>query len=383
MALVNIPGGFFVPIGPCLLTRDESNPANLGVGATMDAANEALIIIGRVATTDGGSHTIDTTGSSAIGWRTGLVTFANAATTVKVGLAAVDTANGPPARAVNVANVITFDVSRSMVGGGGGITANAWQTHVPTAGTKTIANGDLVAFCVQMTARGGTDSVAGNLPASAFAHHRPTVTAYTGAAYQAQTVVPNIIITFSDGALGYFHGSDVGSSFGSRTWSSTDGTKEYGQLFNFPFPMKIYGAYGWTDADNDFSVVLYSVPLSASPVAEGTVSIDSNAVAADAFSRKFAELFSSPYSYSANTDIVIAFKPGATGITVSYKTLNNAGHRVADAWGTSGYGVSRATAAFANANSSLDHYYIGLIASAFDGGGGGRAVQINNDSLIA
>ena len=32
---------------------------------------------------------------------------------------------------------------------------------MPDAGSKTIANGDLVAVCVQMTARGGVDSRSG------------------------------------------------------------------------------------------------------------------------------------------------------------------------------------------------------------------------------
>jgi hypothetical protein len=59
-------------------------------------------------------------------------------------------------------------------------------------------------------------------------------------------------------------------------------------------------------------------------------------------------------------------KPGGTKITAYYKTLGAAGHRATDPWGTAGYGISRASGAFANANSSLDHYYIGLLVSALD-----------------
>jgi hypothetical protein len=46
---------------------------------------------------------------------------------------------------------------------------------------------------------------------------------------------------------------------------------------------------------------------------------------------------------------------------------------VADTWGVDGYGISRASGAFSNANSSLDHYYIGLIIGAFDDGAGAGA----------
>jgi hypothetical protein len=159
MTLTNIPGGMLVPYGPGFNTANL--PSVLATAAILDSANEAMIMIGYVVTSDGGSHTIDTTGSSSLQWLTGSsVGFTQAGTTVKVGLAAVDTATGPPPRAVNVSDVITFDVSRSMTGGGGGIAgANTWQTHVPTSGTKTVANGDFIAFAIQMTAWATADSI--------------------------------------------------------------------------------------------------------------------------------------------------------------------------------------------------------------------------------
>ena len=74
------------------------------------------------------------------------------------------------------------------------------------------------------------------------------------------------------------------------------------------------------------------------------------------------------YILSAETEIAAVFKPGASNIEAYYKTLHSATHRIADAWGTDGYGISRAAGAFANDNSSLDHYYIGLIVGAFEHG---------------
>lgn len=368
MALQSITGGF-VPIGP----RIVSSPSAGFNSISLTAANQAVIYIGRIVTADGGSHTIDTTGSSSIGWRSETTTFASGSTSVSVGLAAVDTSNGPPARAVNSSSVITFDVAAVFAGGGGGINLG-WQTSVPTTGSKTIANGDLVAFAVQMTARGGTDGAIVSFPQTLSTTNlsRPSVSTFTGS-YIARGGLPDCVITFSDGTLGWFEGSDVFSTVTARAFNSGSATKEYGQLYQLPFPVKVCGIYGYATIGADTDVVLYSDPL-GTPVAQKTASIDANTLETGS-AAPFQEFFSSPYSVLANTPIAAVLKPGASSITAFYKTLASAGHRVADPWGTSGYGVSRASGAFSNANSSLDHYYIGLLISAFDdgasGGGGG------------
>jgi len=362
MALTNVPGAPF-QIGPSLATlRTNASLANLSV---IDAVNEASIFVGYVATSDGASHTIDTTGSSKLEWNSGALTFANAGTTVKVGLATVDLAAGPPARATNAANVITFSVSKTLVGGGGGITANANQSHVPDAGTLTVANGDFIAFAVQMTARGGTDSVVLR-GVTGSPQHGAVVTQYAGGTYSLSGVQPNCFITFSDGATGYFYGSEIALTTATTTFNSGSATKEYGQLYNFPFPLKIIGAYGWVNPTNNFDVVLYSDPL-GTPVAEKTVSVDANTVASAA-ARLIVTIFPTAYTYTANTNIVLAYKPGASNIAVYAKTIAAAAHRIADVHGTSGYGVSRATGAFSDIGSSLTHYYTGLLVSAVEAG---------------
>lgn len=364
MALQNLSGGFFSQIGPGPLSL-HTIPALSG-GTTLDAAAEAAIYVGHIFTSDGASHTIDTTGSSSLGWLTAAVTFANAGTTVKVGLATIDAANGPPSRATNVANVITFDVSKSLTGGGGGITGSAWQNHVPDAGTKTIAHGDLVCFAVQMTARGGVDSVIANWEAQAQSTGFAAVTGFTGGSYASSNGIPHAIITFSDGAIGYFMGGANQVTINTRTWSSASATKEYGQLYKLPFPMKVHGLFAWAAPSADFDAVLYSDPL-GTPVAEKTRSIDLN-TAQTSSGRKMFMPFASPYAVSANQEIGAVIKPGASNVSAYYKTLNTATYRAADPWGTVGYGISRAAGAFANANVSLDHYYVGLIVSGYEHG---------------
>lgn len=363
MALVALSGAPLVPIGPGYSLTPGSPSGAISI--TMDAAEEAIIFIGQIKTSDGASHTLDTSGSSAIVYRTGAVTFANAGTTVKVGIAPVDMANGPPARASNAANVISFDVSCDMTGGGGGVTANAWQTKTPTTGTKTIANGDLVAVAVQMTARAGADSVVVPTPNGGNQPHLPQVTSYTGGSYANAAGLPNCIIVFSDGAIGYFFGGEVvGGAASTRTYNSGSATKEYGQLFDLPVPLTLTGLYAWIDPDNDAELILYSDPL-GTPVAERTITIDANTMSA-ASPRRGLWLFPTPYILKPYQKIGAVLKPGASNISAYYKTLAAAGHRIADPGiGLTGYGISRASGAFADANSGLDHYYIGLIVGAF------------------
>lgn len=365
MSLVALDGTPLVLIGAPFARNSEALPTQLSI--LQDAANEACIMYGHVITDDGGSHTIDTTGSSSLGWRPGAVTFANAGTTFKVGLAAMDTTTGPPGRAVNVADVITFDVSRSYTSGAPPA-ANTWTESVPTAGTKTIANGDFLAFCTQMTARGGVDLVNTAISA-ATAIPRPGATSFTGAAYAGTSAVPNGVITFSDGHLGWFYGGAVwATSTTTQTWNNGSATTEYGNFFQCPFPMKIYGlmAAGSLAGDTDF--VLYSAPL-GTPVAEKTVSADLN-TANNAAARYSQYLFASPYSSIANQPLAAIMKPTtATNITAPYKTYNTSAQQVTEMCGTNGYAVNRASGAFAAQNANKDRFAIGLLVGAFDAGG--------------
>jgi hypothetical protein len=354
----------------------------------MDAANEAIIMIAEIFNPDGASHTIDTTGSSSLGWRTGTTTFNNGGTTVNVGLAAVDASNGPPGRAANAANVITFDVSRSMTGGGGEVTTAAWQEHVPDAGTKTIANGDIVAFCVQMTARGGADSVIAGCtlePASGAARF-PCVTAFTGGSYTNATSHPNFVITYSDGTRGYpVNGQVVNGGATTVTWNNTSGTKEYGNYFELPVPAKIYGIGAYVTVSADLDLILYSDPL-GTPVAQKTTSVDLNQVASAAAGIVY-KLFPTPYEVAANAPVAGIVKPtSASNVSAIHKSVNIAAHQDADQLGQNCYAVNRDTGAFAAQNSNKDRFGIGLLIGAWDdgaGSGGGMLVHPGMNGRIA
>lgn len=372
MSLIAIDGHPMVIFGGA--GREGSTSITSAVSTLLDAANEAIIMIGQVITEDGQSHTIDTTGSSSIGWRSAAVTFIDAGTTVKVGLAAVDTAAGPAPRAVNVANVITFDVSKTLAAGG--IAANAWQENVPDAGTKTIANGDLVAMAVQMTARGGSDAVNVTCEASLLSGPlRPTVTNFVGGSYTAATAIPNAVITFSDGTLGFFFGSVVFSTTATALgFNSSSSPNEFGNFFQAPFPMSIYGiasGHSIASGSSNFDMVLYSDPM-GTPVAQRTLSVDANTLGSVSGGRWCTYLFSSPHQVAPNQPIGLVLKPtSANNVTINSTIFNVANHQKSLPFGLNGYAISRSggAGAFAQVNSGKERYGMSVIAGAFDTGG--------------
>jgi hypothetical protein len=366
--------------------NNVSIPATAAV--TMDNTNEATIMYGYVVTSDGGTHTLDNTGS--IGWKTGTFTgsqFSDSATRVLVGVTDVIDSAGPAARADNTTDVIDFDVSATFAGAGGGLTSNAWQTSAMTTGSKVIANGQLIAICVQMTVRGGTDGIIYRGMALGAGYHASNVTGYVGGSYVTQGALPNAIITFGDGAYGWLVGTELFSSETVTEAPASNTTPdEVGQLYSFPYPMKIHGLYANVDPDGDFELVLYRDPLNNDGLglsAVKTVAVDANRTAS-ATGRRIFVVFDSPYTTTANQVIAAVIKPTTTtAITVYKRTIANAAHRITEIGGTSSYGVSRtdAGAAFANVNSSLTHYYVGLMAASFDdgvqtGGGGARMIGL-------
>lgn len=364
MAIVSFGGMAPIILGAPMREGTPYLGTAAGTATLLDATLEACITVGQILTEDELSHTIDTSGSSSLGWLSGALTFANVGTSVKVGLATIDTGAGPPARATAVANLITFDVSKTMAGGGGGITANAWQEHVPDAGTKTIVHGDQVAFAVQMVVAAGADAVnvQNQLTATGFNSLFPSVTNYVGGSYNASTKLPNMVITFSDGKLGIFIGSSIyltGTT--TQSWNNTSGTKEYGNYLLVPEPIKIIGLIVNCNVAGNTDFILYSDPF-GTPVAERTVSIDLNTIGVSATNEWAPLLFSTPYYPRSNQPLAAIMKPtSATTIASRYKTFQISGHQKTESLGTNCYAINRNTGAFVSQNSDKDRFAIGLL----------------------
>lgn len=356
---------------------------NLSSTGTLDAANESIAFIGHIWWEDGGTHTVDASGASSIGLKLSTVTFADGGTELKIGLAAVD-ATAVPGRAAHSSDVITFDVSKTLTGGGGGITTGVWNEFAPDTGSKTIAHGDLIAVAAQMTARGGSDSVIVQSPTNVQSQ-TPTMgfsVTFTGS-YTAATQVPNCTIVASDGTIGFLMGSMVCSNTNAGTsFSSSTGTKEAGNYMQFPYPVTIAGVMLSSSVAADFDICIYGDPL-GTPTLLASRSVDVTGLGVATSGRYGYFLFATPLELPANTPIAVVLKPTTTtSITLLYLTVNNANHLKAHSLGTNAYGVTRNTGAFAAQNSGKDRYGIGVLISKFEVGGGGGGGFIDSSNVV-
>jgi hypothetical protein len=338
---------------------------------TLNAVNYAIECIGQIFWDDGGTHTVDTSGSSSIGWRTSSNAFTSGSTTVLVGIAPVDASNGTPGRASNSSNVISFDVAASFLGNGGGITSNAWQESVPTTGSKTMAHGDLVAVAVQMTARGATDSVSWRMIAlPTGSNGMPTVTQFNGSTYSTQGVMPNVTVRASDGTRGYIFGGHVASAFGTTTINNGSATREMGNLFQVPYPCKLLGIISDPNLSSgaDFDMIVYSDPL-GTPASIASASTNSKQIGGTSLALHM-RMFASPPTLAANTNYGMACKPTtANNVALSYMTFGNVAHQTSIGGGANGYAITRGSSgAFAAQNSSLDRYFMGVMIAGGDSG---------------
>lgn len=379
MSIAKFAGLDIHPLGMPLRQLSASAPTSLS-DLSMSAANNAVVYIGRVFWTDGGTHTVDTSGSSAIGLRTSTATLTSASTTVKAGMAAVDTSNGPAGRPVNSAGVITPDVAAVILGNSGLISANTWNELVPTTGSKTIAHGDLVSVFVQMTLHGASDTLSIRSAGTVASPALPNVAIYNGS-FAAQSLLPNCVIRASDGTRGCIFGGCIASALGGlQTFSTGTTIKECGNVIVPPYPAKAVGFVFNPNAGGscDFDVILYEDPF-GTPVARASGSVDANTVSASGFAI-YEDMFTTGYGYQLSTTSTYAIvgKPTtANSLNMFYRTFGNVAHQAFVPGGAGGYAVNRNTGAFSAQNSQLDRFDIGLLVEGGDTGASGGGLLVN------
>ena len=240
MAFVAISGGLLFP-------RMDILPDGVA-GGIIDAATEKFAMIGRlyIDGRPGGTKTLST---GNIQFRTGAVTFSNGSTAVDVGIQDVATGAGPIAQPDG-----TFDVKRTCTGGGGLITANAWQTVTMNSGTKWMAHNDLIAVVFDMTARGGADTVnisCANTPyqGTMTGGQVPVTNAFVASAWQttnaqAASRLPNVVISFDDGTLGWIDFTiPVSVANNPETFQDSTNPDERGLIFQIPWGCYIDGLW--------------------------------------------------------------------------------------------------------------------------------------------
>lgn len=331
MTLVAFPGGM---LWPWVRNLGSTNSTS----ATMDAATEKAAHIGRlyIAGRPAGTKTLDTSGSSKIGFLCGTpITFANGTTSIDIGIQGVNT-SGPVAQpdgSFSVKSVVTTVANTTP-----GIAANTWCEAVPTTGTVSLSHGDLISVVWDMTARGGADSVliATNVAQTGATDIFPTTNAFASSAWGAAGVgvSPNVVITFSDGTLGFIDGSAGVGLSANVTWTDATNPDEQGMIFQVPFDCKVDALttiMRTVDGTSDFIISLYEAAETAAAVMNAgaaTVTVDGAQIGTTAQDRFAVFNLASEVSLSKNTDYCVAIKAsGAGNLRMTKMTLGNATHR--------------------------------------------------------
>ena len=363
----------FFMAGRMFIPQNDSPITNWpGANITLDAATEMLQCSGQVYIEAGsGSKTISSAGGK-IHWKSGATTFANAGTTLRIGLQDVSTTASP------TQGDGTYDVYADLVGGTDTIAATAAQATAMETGTKTLTHGDKVTVVLEMTARGGTDSVTvfyqntGQGIDSIF----PSLTTYLASSWSRAGGLLSVTLEFDDGTFGGIFGAPpaCGASGSVITFASNTGTAdEYGNTFSFPFPVVVDGfwtiSYPSSNAA-DFEVCLYADPLGTPTLIEA-VTVDATQVSVANSPRTLSMLFASPRTLNQNTVYGLTVRPTTTAnVGAYYHDAPLAGVKMAPL-GDACYAIRRLdnTGAFSDWNggtAKTRRMTMGLIVRAFE-----------------
>jgi len=310
MAIVALPGALWI-------TGLDMIMAGPSTDAVQDATGESVALIGYV-NLEGftGSKTCSAAGGGAILTLSDTAgTFANAGSTLRIGLQDVDTATGLEDG--------TFDVHADLVGGTDTIAAVTYMRTPMESGSKTLSQGQLVAIVWELVSRGGADTIqterflAPN--PSPMGLDIPYGTADTGAGPAKSISAPLFFIEFDDGTLGWIQGTGLGSAYDLQdaliTFASDSDPDEYIATFTPNVPMQI-SAIGCIAGDIDpgaaTEVILYSDPY-GTPVAEQTATIDPEVVAVASGGPSMVIVPITPETLVAGTTYGVALRPTTTG----------------------------------------------------------------------
>jgi hypothetical protein len=374
-------GGLYFP-NPTLWIDSSGTPA------TMDAATEKaahigyLYIDGRPA----GTKTLSNVGN--IQFRTGTSTFANAGTSLDIGIQGVASGSGPIVQPDG-----SFSVKRTLTGGGGGITSGAWNTVTMATGTVSLAHGDLIAIVWDMTARAGVDSVivtnTSNIWQSARSAQLPNTNAFVSSAWQTARVVgagnqPNVIISFDDGTLGWIDGTliNAGGAIAAEAFQDSTNPDERGMLFQIPWNCKIDAIWAAiqpasaSPANADLTLKLYSTPTGTPGLLTSKAIPAENLGAGGNVGSWMLWTLPSEISLSRNTDYcVTVLATGTANISLASIPLAAAAHRVQLPGGTTLAKATRnnSTGSF-DVTATTTMMGIGVRISSFDDGTGTPSV---------
>lgn len=368
-----IPGGFFN-----------------STAVALDTANDASAYIGQVCWADGGSHTIDNSGgTNGIYLHTGpTATFGDASAVMHIGIQDVDVSTGFPGRpdgTYDVNSVVTTSANTSPALG----TASTLVRATPTAGSKTMAHGDLIAVVATLNTVGS--SPASNVgisrhlgaPLSGLSPALPFGASNISGSWASGSGAPIVLLRAADGTWGTLEGIICIGQYGSVSFNDSSGTDEHGVIFQVPYDCKAKGCVftgnALAGATSDFQYDLTSSPLSSpASLLGGPVSVPAESLGGSS-QIVFERLFPSLISLSQGVDYCMSFKAtGAGNINIYRQTLPDAGARVLLQGGVTTFGATRnnGSGAFTSSDTIIPSIAVRLAEADFPTGGGGGSSQV-------
>lgn len=305
-------GGDGLLLVPTNLQKPEGY--SLTATTTLNAAGESITGIGQLHISDRGSS--KSLAGAKLWFRTGSVTFADAGTTLRVGI-----------QDLNATGVEdgTFDIYKDIVGGSGLLLNNSWQGHVFDTGSKTVSHGDIIAISFETISRAGADQVliqyaSNQVPSGSKGFPYGTTDTGAGPA-KSTTILPIALIEFSDGTYGRIDNAWCWTDPDQDTVSTTS---QVGLYFVAPFTGKIDKVvFGVTDAvatTDMVTITVWGTPL-GTPTSLATLAVQGQNRASTGTVRNEYFRFPTPISVTAGLEYAITIHATVGAINTSYVNL--------------------------------------------------------------
>lgn len=369
MALQSLGGnGFVYPtfMQPRELVGWAIATGILASAGTMDAQDEKVAFIGYTRLANNATNKTFSNSSSIL-WNAGTTTFANAGTTLRVGLQDISTSAGPPVEPDG-----TFDVYDDLVGGTDTITSGSWITSTMSSGTKTISHGDLIAIVLHMTARGGSDSVIARSIVGTYGTHNNLTHAFT-TAWSVGSSQPLAILSTDDGTLGCIDGGHIGIPTAYTAYTDSTNPDEYALAFQVPFNCTVdmlTAFINYVGATSDATITLYSDPFGTPTTMQSVNILGEQSASANAGRYGYYKIPET--ELNANTDYAIGLKAtGAGNLILYHYLLPDASYRSILSGGTNLGECTRnnGSGAFSTPITGTRLPYLGIRISKLDDGG--------------
>lgn len=315
MAQTNLlsAGGYLFPDPPFFGSVPSAN------AMTIDATGEEACFIGRAQF----QERTGTKDIERVGFRFGTIVKAGGSVLV-ASLQDWSAATAPLQPDGTPDQTVTIPNDGSMVAG--------WYRTAALSANRTVAFGDPLSVVLGFDGAGrlGADSFQISTIDQSSTILQSGCTLKTGGAYAAQSMIANLVLEFSDGTFGTLDSAlPFSSTTFSQAFNSGSSPDEYAQLFQFPFPVTVEGAWaliGLAGNSSDYECVIYS-----GTSALQTVTVDATQVMSTA-GRLAYVTFPVPQVFAANAPFRISIKPTtANNVTVYYRDMASASHR--RAWG--------------------------------------------------